>query len=46
MGGKRRLGYRTSFTVTMEQLEQDDAQLIFEGLDTYADVYLNWFPYC
>ena len=33
--------YRTSFTVTMEQLERDDAQLIFEGLDTYADVYLN-----
>ena len=30
--------YRTSFTVTMEQLERDDAQLIFEGLDTYADV--------
>ena len=33
--------YRTSFTVTMEQLERDDAQLIFEGLGTYADVYLN-----
>lgn len=33
--------YRTSFTVTMEQLERDDARLIFEGLDTYADVYLN-----
>lgn len=33
--------YRTSFTVTEEQLKRDDAQLIFEGLDTYADVYLN-----
>ena len=33
--------YRTSFAVTAEQLKRDDAQLIFEGLDTYADVYLN-----
>lgn len=33
--------YRTAFTVTRAQLERDDAQLIFEGLDTYADVYLN-----
>lgn len=33
--------YRTAFTVTAGQLERDDAQLIFEGLDTYADVYLN-----
>lgn len=33
--------YRTSFTVTEEQLKRDGAQLIFEGLDTYADVYLN-----
>ena len=33
--------YRTAFTVTPEQLKRDDAQLVFEGLDTYADVYLN-----
>lgn len=33
--------YRTAFNVTAEQLKRDDAQLIFEGLDTYADVYLN-----
>ena len=33
--------YRTSFAVTAEQLKRDDAQLIFEGLDIYADVYLN-----
>lgn len=33
--------YRTSFNVSEEQLNRDGAQLIFEGLDTYADVYLN-----
>lgn len=33
--------YRTSFLLTEEQLNRDGAQLIFEGLDTYADVYLN-----
>lgn len=33
--------YKTSFIVSEEQLIRDDAQLIFEGLDTYADVYLN-----
>lgn len=33
--------YKTSFVVSEEQLKRDGAQLIFEGLDTYADVYLN-----
>ncbi|MDD2285633.1 MAG: glycoside hydrolase family 2 protein [Paludibacter sp.] len=33
--------YRTLFTLTQEQLRYDAIQLIFEGLDTYADVYLN-----
>ena len=33
--------YRTSFIVSEEQLNRDGTQLIFEGLDTYADVYLN-----
>lgn len=33
--------YRTDFVVTKEQLQRDEAQLIFEGLDTYADIYLN-----
>lgn len=33
--------YRTSFTVTPGQLEREAACLTFEGLDTYADVYLN-----
>lgn len=33
--------YKTTFTVTAEQLRNDAAVLSFEGLDTYADVYLN-----
>lgn len=33
--------YRTAFTVTADQLKRDAAQITFEGLDTYADVYLN-----
>lgn len=33
--------YRTSFYVTEEQLARDAAFLDFEGLDTYADIYLN-----
>ncbi len=33
--------YKTSFNVTADQLQYEGAQMIFEGLDTYADVYLN-----
>lgn len=33
--------YKTVFSVTPEQLARDGAMLTFEGLDTYADVYLN-----
>lgn len=33
--------YKTCFMVTKDQLERDAALLSFEGLDTYADVYLN-----
>ena len=33
--------YKTTFNVTTEQLQRDCALLTFEGLDTYADVYLN-----
>ncbi|MDE6451108.1 MAG: hypothetical protein K2L23_02235 [Odoribacter sp.] len=33
--------YKTTFVVTAEQLKRDAAILVFEGLDTYADVYLN-----
>ena len=33
--------YRTTFTLTKEQLDRQAAVLNFEGLDTYADIYLN-----
>ena len=33
--------YKTAFMVSEDQLKRDGAQLSFEGLDTYADVYLN-----
>lgn len=33
--------YKTTFTVTYEQLQKDGANLVLEGVDTYADVYLN-----
>lgn len=33
--------YRTTFTVSEAQLGQSAALLRFEGLDTYADIYLN-----
>lgn len=33
--------YKTSFEVSEEQLARQSAILTFEGLDTYADVYLN-----
>ena len=33
--------YRTTFNVTDEQLAREAAVLEFEGLDTYADIYLN-----
>ena len=33
--------FKKSFNLTEEQLKYDDALLTFEGLDTYADVFLN-----
>lgn len=33
--------YRTTFTLTSEQAAREGANLVFEGLDTYADIYLN-----
>lgn len=33
--------YKTTFTVAEEQLARDAALMVFEGLDTYASVYLN-----
>ena len=33
--------YKTTFNLTKEQLARQAALLNFEGLDTYADIYLN-----
>ncbi|MDD2600836.1 MAG: glycoside hydrolase family 2 protein [Kiritimatiellae bacterium] len=33
--------YECTFNLTAEQLAADNFRLVFEGLDTYADVYLN-----
>ena len=33
--------YRTTFTLTKEQLARQAAVLNFEGVDTYAEIYLN-----
>lgn len=33
--------FRKSFEVTAEQLQNDDAVIFFEGIDTHADVFLN-----
>ena len=33
--------YRTAFQLSEDDLKHDGAEIIFEGLDTYADVYLN-----
>jgi len=33
--------YQTTFTITKEELNNQNAVLQFDGLDTYAEVYLN-----
>jgi len=33
--------YETTFTATPDELRQSHQELVFQGLDTYADVYLN-----
>lgn len=33
--------YRTTFTCSKKQLREKFQELVFEGLDTYAEVYLN-----
>jgi beta-mannosidase len=33
--------YRTTFKVTQQTLARENVELVFEGLDTYAQVYLN-----
>lgn len=39
--GQTNWSYRTKFNLNHETLNQQHIQLVFEGLDTYADVYLN-----
>ena len=39
--GKTDWEYRTSFRVTAQTVERENVELVFEGLDTYAGVYLN-----
>jgi len=39
--GKTDWEYQTSFVVTPEVLTRDNIDLVFEGLDTYATVFLN-----
>jgi len=39
--GKTDWEYRTTFNVTRQILDHKNLDLVFAGLDTYADVYLN-----
>src|SRR5262252_8687638 len=39
--GKTNWEYRTTFKVSQQILNHKNLELVFEGLDTYADVYLN-----
>lgn len=39
--GKTDWEYRTSFRVTAQMVERENVELVFEGLDTYASVFLN-----
>jgi beta-mannosidase len=36
--------YQTTFKVAPQTLERENVELVFEGLDTYADVFLNEQP--
>ena len=33
--------YETCFTLAADMMRKENMELVFEGLDTYADVYLN-----
>ncbi len=39
--GRKDWLYRTSFDVSPDLLKKNNLELVFKGLDTYADVYLN-----
>ena len=42
MDRRERLGiYRTHFTVSKEVLEKDIVEMVFNGLDTYATIFIN-----
>ena len=36
--------YKTTFTVEKEIFEKEHLELVFEGIDTYADIFLNGSP--
>jgi beta-mannosidase len=42
--GKTDWEYRTTFIVPAEMFKRSNVELVFEGLDTYADVFLNDEP--
>ncbi len=42
--GKTDWEYQTTFTISSETLARDNIDLVFEGLDTYANVFLNNEP--
>jgi len=44
MDRQDRLGISDYFHVTAELLERGHVELVFEGLDTYANVFLNDEP--
>src|SRR6201988_161462 len=39
--GKTNWEYRTTFKLTPQIMNRENVELVFEGLDTYAEVYLN-----
>ena len=39
--GKTNWEYRTAFNVSAETMQRQKLELVFEGLDTYAQVFLN-----
>ncbi|HEX6046313.1 MAG TPA: glycoside hydrolase family 2 protein [Pyrinomonadaceae bacterium] len=42
--GKTDWEYRTTFNVTAQTMQRQNVELVFEGLDTYANVFLNEQP--
>ena len=42
--GKTDWEYQTTFNLTAEMLKRTNVELVFEGLDTYANVFLNDQP--